>query len=65
MFVLGHANANEDAHLSQSISQGFLLIHHAFLSIHSAIHRNRVRLLPKAHQAQGGVILIELQEDHC
>ncbi len=59
MFVLGHASAYEDAHLSQSISHGFLLIHHAFLSIHQAVHRNRVRLLPKAHEAKGGVIRID------
>ena len=59
MFVLGYANAYEDTHLSQSISQGPLLTHHALLSIHQAIHRNRVRSLPKAHEAEGGVILID------
>ena len=59
MFILGHATAYEDAQLSPSISQGLLLIHHAFLSIHQAVNRNRVRLLLKAHEAEGGVIRID------
>ena len=57
MVVLGYGNAYEATHLSQSISQGLLMIHHGFLSNDQSIHRNGVRSLPKAHEAVGGVIL--------
>ena len=56
MSILGIASAHEDAKTSQSIFQGSLLVHHAFLSIHQDVHRNRVRLLPKPPKAEGGVI---------
>ena len=59
MFFLGHAGAYEDAHLSQSRSQRFLLISHAFLSLHQVVNRNMVLLLLEAYEAEGWVICID------